>query len=377
MSNEDKNIRYPRGVSVKRSCKKEVSRYFENLNETTKQYFHILSEEIPDFLENYIETPALQRQKEIYVVCGTCYSKMYDPIWYSRLDHSVGVALIIWHFTKDKKQPLAGLFHDISTPVFSHTIDYMNGDYETQESTEELTTKMIAESKEIMCLLKRDNIKIEEICDYHIYPIADNDSPNLASDRLEYTFSNGFGVVKKLWTLDEIKEIYQNIEIQRNEQGIEELGFRDVKMAEKFVAIMSQLSSLYIDSKTKFSMQFLADCLKIMCKKNLITVEDLYHLSEKEVIEKIENCEIGNLSECFKKWRNATQIQESDIPPGGIYAVTIEKVKIRCINPLVRISKDKFGRVSEVSRQAKQDIEEALRFKTKKYAYLDFKMTEE
>ena len=39
---------------------------------------------------------------------------------YSILEHSVGVALITWHFTRDKKQTLAALFHDISSPAFKH-----------------------------------------------------------------------------------------------------------------------------------------------------------------------------------------------------------------------------------------------------------------
>ena len=145
--------------------------------------------------------------------CETIYSKMYNQMWYSSLDHSVAVALIIWNFTKDKKQTLSGLFHDIATPVFKHTIDFMNKDYEKQESTEELTTKIISESTEIMNLLKRDGIKLEEVSNYHIYPIADNDTPMLSSDRLEYTLSNGLGSTERIWGLKEINEIYKNIEI--------------------------------------------------------------------------------------------------------------------------------------------------------------------
>lgn len=286
-------------------------------------------------------------------------------------DHSIAVALIVWHFTKDKKQTLAGLFHDIATPVFKHTIDFLNGDYETQESTEELTTKIITESKEIMRLLKRDGIRVEEVDDYHKYPIADNDSPNLASDRLEYTFSNGFGVTKKIWNLTEIEEIYQNIEVLENEKGIPELGFTDIKMAEKFVHTMSELSSLYIVNKTLFSMQFLADILKKMKDKNLITINDLYQLSEKEVMEKFENLTENNIAECFKIWKNATEIKESEEKVEGKYCVHIEKVKIRYINPLVKLP-NKTVRVSEISPKAKQDIEKALQFRTKKYAYLDF-----
>ena len=80
--------------------------YFENLNEPIKQYFKILSDEIPDFLIEYINTPEMQKQAGISVSCGTIYSKLYNQMWYSSLDHSVAVALIIWNFTKDKKQTL-------------------------------------------------------------------------------------------------------------------------------------------------------------------------------------------------------------------------------------------------------------------------------
>lgn len=65
----------------------------------------------------------------------------------------------------------------------------MNGDSQHQESTEEKTEPIIKSSKEIMTLLKNDNIKIEEVSNYHIYSIADNDLPKLSADRLEYTLS--------------------------------------------------------------------------------------------------------------------------------------------------------------------------------------------
>lgn len=348
-----------------------MNNYLENLDETIRNYFKILSDEFPEFLYDYINTPEMQHQAGISVTSGTIYSKMFNKIWYSSLDHSVAVALIIWNFTKDKKQTLSGLFHDIATPVFKHTIDFMNKDYEKQESTEELTTKIISESKEIMSLLQRDGIKLEEVSDYHIYPIADNDTPMLSSDRLEYTFSNGLGAVKKLWGLEEIEEIYKNIEIQENEEGIQELGFKDLKIAEKFVHIMSILSILYRDEKTIFSMQFLVDIIKKMSDKNMISVSDLYELSEKEVIEKIEHYDDENISKCFNIWRNATEINVSNTIPTNKYFVSIEKNKVRYINPLVR-NNGKFERIYNISESAKADIEKTFNYKTAKYTYLDF-----
>ena len=226
-----------------------MNEYFENLNETIKEYFKVLSDEIPDFLYDYINTPAMQRIGKIGCGCGTDYTKIFNnKFFYSNLDHSIGVALIIWNFTKDKKQTIAGLFHDISTPVFKHCIDFMNGDHETQESTEELTTYMIKNSKEIMELLERDNIKVNEVDDYHIYPIADNDTPKLSADRLEYTLTNGL-YFKAVWNVQKIKEIYSNIEIQINEDGIRELGFKDKKIAEEFIDGASQLWPLWVSNE--------------------------------------------------------------------------------------------------------------------------------
>ena len=54
------------------------------------------------------------------------------------------------------KKPIfrhSGLFHDIANPTFKHCIDFMNGDYEHQESTEERTLTIIQNSEKIMKLL--------------------------------------------------------------------------------------------------------------------------------------------------------------------------------------------------------------------------------
>ena len=340
-----------------------MNEYFENLNETIKEYFKVLSDEIPNFLYDYINTSAMKRIGKIGCGCGTEYTKIFNnKFFYSNLEHSIGVALIIWNFTRDKKQTIAGLFHDISTPVFKHCIDFMNGDHETQESTEELTTYMIKNSNEIMELLERDNIKINEVDNYHIYPIADNNTPKLSADRLEYTFSNGL-YFKEVWDIKRIKEIYSNIEIQINEEGIQELGFKDKNIAEKFIDGASKLWPLWVSNEDKLVMQFLADIVKKMFEENLLTKKDLYTLSEKEVIDKIENCTNERISKCFKLFRNSTKILESDSPIFDKYCVSIT-AKRRYIVPLVKYA-NYYKRVNEISDFAKEKIDEYLNFKTK------------
>ena len=352
-----------------------MAKYFENLNDKIKEYFKILSPEIPEFLEEYIETKEMQKQAGISVSCGTYYSKLFPEItlWYSSLDHSVAVALIIWNFTKDKKQTLSGLFHDIATPAFKHTIDFLNGDYEKQESTEELTTKIISNSKQIMQLLDRDGIKIEEVNDYHRYPIADNDTPKLSSDRLEYTLSNGLGVRKKLWDLEEVREIYQNIEVQKNEDGIDELAFQDIKLCESFIHDIAKLWPRWVEDEDRLCMQFIADIVKSMNIKNYITIDDLYKFSEKEVLQLTQNCGDNYIKNAFKNFQNATRssVYKSDEPNNEIYC-TSAKGKKRYINPLVSLD-NKVSRIKDVSTIANNDINNFLNMKYHKFIGFDFK----
>ena len=348
-----------------------MTKYLEKINPIIRKYYSILSLDFPEFLIDYIETPRMQKQDRISCSCGTYYSKMFNiDLWYSSLEHSIAVALVIWHFTHDKKQTLSGLFHDISTPAFKHCIDFMNKDYETQESTENLTKTMIQESKEIMELLKRDNISIDEVADYHIYPIADNDTPMLSADRLEYTLSNGLGQVKKIWDLDEIDKIYSNIIVIEKENKEKEMCFKDLEIAERFVEVMSELSILYMNDRRRFGMQFLADIMKRMSNLGIIKVPDLYELSEKEIIDMIRNCKDYNISECFKIWEEGLDVKSSIEEPKDKYSIKI-KAKIRYIDPLVQTNNG-YERISKISKKAKECIDTCLNYTFDRYVYMDF-----
>ena len=347
-----------------------MNKYIETLDEEVREYFKILSPEFPEWLIDYIETPEMNRLNGISMVCGTDYQKMYNyKSFNSVLQHSIGVALIVWNFTKSKKQTISGLFHDIASPVFKHCIDFMNGDSEHQESTEERTEQIIRNSKEIMNLLNKDKIKIEEISDYHIYPIADNDIPRLSADRFEYTFSNGL-FLYDIWTLEEIKYFYNNIIILKNEDNLDELGFKDKKVCEEFIQKILPLFSNYHSDQTVVVMQCIADIMKSMNVKGYISIDDLYKLSEKDVVNKILNCNDEYIRDIFIKWQTATSILKSDTPIDNKYCTDV-KGKVRYIIPLVKSDK-KSCRINEVSQMAAKAIKEYLNIKHYKYKGFDF-----
>ena len=337
--------------------------YVENVDKKTKDYFNIIEPKFPEWLNEHINTDILLKQQYISVTCGTIYTDLFkNKYFFSSLDHSIAVALICWHFTHDKKITLSGLFHDVATPVFKHSIDFLNGDYMTQESTETLTTEIIANSKEVMALLERDNIKLSEIDNYHIYPIADNDTPQLSSDRLEYSLSNAL-LINNLLTIEEIKEIYNDIEIQINENKIQELGFKTKLIARKFVKVTSQLSIIYRNDRTRYSMQFLADIIQKLNEEKIITKVDLYNLKEAEIIKIIESSNYANV---YSIWAKAKKIKTSKEKPKDVYYVH-HGAKIRYIDPLVN-----GERISKNCKIAANMIKNNLAYDMDNYVYLDF-----
>lgn len=338
-------------------------KYIDSVDKRVLDYFNVLEPNFPEWLNDYIETKELLKQRYISVTCGKIYSNLFEiDFFFSSLDHSVAVALIVWHFTHDKKQTLSGLFHDIATPVFKHCVDFLNGDYMTQESTEDLTSKIIGSSKEIMDLLKRDNIKLEEVDDYHIYPVADNDTPKLSADRFEYSLSNAL-LTYKLSNIDDIKKIYNDVILDKDEEGTLELSFKSKATALEFVKITSKLSIIYRDDKTRYSMQLIADIIKKLNEDRLITKEDLYNKKESEVIEIIENSKYKDI---FNIWKNAKNIKVSKEKPENVYFVH-HGAKIRYIDPLVN-----KRRISSISKEAKKEIDKNLSYDMNNYVYLDF-----
>lgn len=338
-------------------------KYIDSVDKRVLDYFNVLEPSFPEWLNDYIETKELLKQKYISVTCGTIYSDLFESeFFFSSLDHSVAVALIVWHFTHDKKQTLSGLFHDIATPAFKHCVDFLNGDYMTQESTEDLTSKIIGSSKEIMDLLKRDNIKLEEVDDYHIYPVADNDTPKLSADRFEYSLSNAL-LTYKLSNIDDIKKIYNDVILDKDEEGTLELSFKSKATALEFVKITSKLSIIYRDDKTRYSMQLIADIIKKLNEDGLITKEDLYNKKESEIIEIIEN---SKYKEIFNIWKNAKNVKVSKEKSETVYFVH-HGAKIRYIDPLVN-----KRRISSISKEAKKEIDKNLSYDMNNYVYLDF-----
>lgn len=308
---------------------------------------------IPDFVAVAASSPEMARLRAVGMNCGCEYTRLHSsmPLCpYSRFDHSLGVSLIVWHFTQDPGQTLAALFHDISTPVFAHVIDFLNGDYMRQESTEAGTREIIARSESIQSVLSDLHLVTEDVCDYHRYPIADNDAPKLAADRLEYSLGNmvSYGFADPQL----ITELYEDLTVGANEEARPELMFRTAGKALRFSDLAMRCSRLYVSDEDRYAMQALAVLLKDAIKCGTLSLQDLY-TTEDAVIRRL--CADPVFRKRWDDFRSLSAVISAEEPgPAGRW-IRVSSKK-RFIDPYVMDQ----GRASGLSEALRADITEFL-----------------
>ena len=251
-------------------------------------FWELYCDQLPMVIYDGIRGEEMDRLRRIGMNCGCEYTSF--PLFcslkerYTRFDHSIGTAIIVWKFTHSNAQTLAALFHDIATPCFAHVVDFMQGDHMTQESTEGRTREIIEKSEYLGIILRKYGLTVDDVADYHQYPVADNDSPKLCADRLDYTFGNllNFG----RGTREQVKGMLDDLVVGKNEACGDELMFRSVEQARAFAFGALEMGKIYVSDEDRFAMQALAELLKEAVRQGIISMDDLW-TDEPVVIKKL------------------------------------------------------------------------------------------
>lgn len=284
---------------------------------------------IPEFLNKYLTLSSLNRLKEVGYFCGMDYasSNIYNFKEYiSRYMHSLSTSLLVYYLTKDKRYTLQALFHDISTPVFSHVIDYMNKDYIYQETTEEFTELILKSDKKLLEYLELDKIPLDNLVNFKFSTIVDSPRPKMCADRLDGIILNGSYWTKTLNKKD-IFNIIKSTELYINEESIPEIGFNNITAYNKVVET-NDLTNIEMHSNyDNYMMELLANITRHLINKEYIKYEDLYFLTENKIFELINNIEDKEIKEYIFLFKN---IKKEEIP-----LVKQEEIKERKLKPLL------------------------------------------
>jgi HD superfamily phosphohydrolase len=321
--------------------------YMNRQEQIDSEILSVYCSAFPEYLKPFLCSASMRRIRGCGMHCGMEYTSFpfYKDLGsYSRYVHSLGVALILEHFSCPEKVVLSGLFHDISTPAFAHVIDFLKGDHLKQEATEERTGWILENDPEIVSGLSALGLSVEDVSDYHRYPLADNDSPRLSSDRLEYTLHNflNYGFA----SLEEVKEMFGNLTVGTNEDGLPEMVFQSETIAKKFALLCLKNSKVYAADADRYSMEYLARLLKKEIGRGILSEKDLYS-DEEHVISLLLSD--PRSKEDWEKYRSFCRIEILPRGEEDAYPVLSKK---RYIDPLV-FNK---GRISSLDGEANREI---------------------
>jgi len=143
--------------------------------------------DLPEVFDDLLNTEVLKRLAGVHQ-SGAIYLVNPD-ICHSRLEHAIGVMILIKKLGGSELEQIAGLLHDISHTAFSHV-----GDYVFDNIDEDYHEKVFAEilyNSEIPDVLLKHGYNASQII-YGEFNILEQPLPALCADRLDYTLRDSF-----------------------------------------------------------------------------------------------------------------------------------------------------------------------------------------
>jgi hypothetical protein len=128
-------------------------------------------------------------------------------------------------------------------------------------------------------------------------------------------------------TMEEIPNIINNIEVQKNENNELELGLKNIEVARLLCELNKKIDELCHSNEDNYMMELLAEITEYAIDKEYIDYENLYKYTEEKVFKILNSIDDNGLQLMLNLFKSVSldQITQKDLP----------KIKRRLINPLV------------------------------------------
>ena len=167
----------------------------------------------------------------------------------------------------------------------------------------------------------------------------------------------------KISCTSQLGKVNEIVPIKLNGEAIE-IGFNNKEKCIKFFDAISEYSIALQQNEDKFILQYIGESVKYIIDKKLIKYEDLYILSEEEIINIIKD----NV-ESWILFTSSNNLIRTDIKPASVYYVSVD-VKKRIVIPLCNVDGSNI-RLDKISEKVLNKINEYNNFNDSKYCYVN------
>lgn len=129
-----------------------------------------------------VACPTVQRLARIRQAGPSALTFPFKTV--TRLEHSLGVFLLLRRLGAPLREQVAGLLHDISHTAFSHAVDFLHTS-EEQDHHERIKPAFL-HREDLVAALDHLGFSPDDFVDDTIYPLLERPLPWLCADRLDY-----------------------------------------------------------------------------------------------------------------------------------------------------------------------------------------------
>lgn len=225
-----------------------------------------------------INSRPLQRIKRI----NQAGSQLVEPHrTLTRYEHCIGVMLLLRKYNAILEEQIAGLLHDVPHTAFSHAVDFVFREGESQTYHERFLEKVILDS-EIPAILQKYRVDTKKVLDPGNFSLLEQEIPELCADRIDYSLRDLRNY--DYLTNQEIEQILGSIAVH-NDRFI----MTDRQTAAVFArAFIKACLEFWNSPKTLATFELMGDLLRTGLELGIIKEEDLF-LTDDELILKISN----------------------------------------------------------------------------------------
>lgn len=307
-------------------------------------------------LEELINSEALQRLKGI---AQGGYYPAYPESQQKRLTrfyHSVGDMLLLRKFNAPIEEQIAGLIHDVSHTSFSHTFDYIMEGAEGQKKQnfqDSIHERFVLKS-DIPQILEKYGYDLNYILDDSHFPLKENNTPNICSDRIDYSIRDDFFQVGLLSENDR-NYILNSLTVVNGS-----FAMKDFESAKFFAEFFWKIDSIqYSSIKSAVMFGFGGLFFKSAVDAEIITLEDFFDKNDAEILKIIEDN--LNKNEKLKLYYDYLHLPKEEFESNPNNFIRRTFCKVRRIDPYF-ISNGKLNRVSDYDKEFKEKLSKVSKF---------------
>jgi len=229
-----------------------------------------------------IETPTFRRLAGVMQSGPSALVFPFKTV--SRLEHSLGVYLLLERLGAGFQECIAGLLHDISHTAFSHAIDFLITSEE--QNHHEGLKGLFLHRADITEALAQMGFKPEDFEDDTRYSLLEQPLPGLCADRIDYFLRDGLAC-------GEIGQPFVNAFLRQLVVVDGRIAMSDACLTHEAVELFDRMNRHWWASRSEsYIYNRFAELLGQAMDQGVISEDDLL-TSDAEVIERIE--ESGNL----------------------------------------------------------------------------------